>query len=468
MRGLLGVILALGAVLAPLAARAQISEEDLISMAERVVSHGPALSTLWPGFWPPDQPFILYAPEVGAVFSGAASPEGLSFRPGPLENATFHFMLNFPSGVPNTVLLDVTDRDDDLSTLFHEQFHDFQSEAFRWPGDPGGEYVDLDLIDDMARFTAVAELERQILASALEAADGAERRVLARDYLTLRRHREQGLDASIILTERHREWLEGTAEYVGRQAAALAGGAVEGQVRDYLKAALQNDLSDPADYLFNMFRWRAYGVGGSLAWLLDDFTVDGWRSAVEAGTPLDRLLEDAVARAAPDRLEALWSVHDLEERIRQAEPLVEQATSARLDRRTFLALAPRRLVVEIDMPRDQLAAAQISFHSAAMTALEEGGIALPDATQVSVEAGDLVLSARGRSVLLDMPTGILHGERGIYRFTVLLPDLAGLDDLIPGVLEDAVQVTIEGLSLTVPAGAVVEAGEGNLSILVRS
>lgn len=468
MRGVLGVILALGVALTPLAARAQVSEEDLTAMAERVVSHGQALSTLWPGFWPPDQPFVLYAPDVGAVFSGAASPEGPSFRPGPLENATFHFVLNFPSGAPNTVLLEVTDRDDDLSTLFHEQFHDFQSDAFRWSGDSGGEYVDLDLIDDLARFTARAQLERQILASALEADDGAERRALARDYLALRRHREQGLDASIIVTERHREWLEGTAEYVGRQAAALAGGAPGGQVRDYLAAALRNDLNDPAGYLFNMFRWRAYGVGGSLAWLLDDFTVEGWRGAVEAGTPLDRLLEDAVEGAAPDRLEALWSAHDLEERIRQATPLVEQATSARLDRRTFLASAPRRLVVEIDMPHDQLAAARISFHSAAMTALEGGSIALPDATRVSVEAADLVLSVQGRSVLLDMPSGEVQGERGIYRFTVLLPDLAGLDDLIPGVLEDAVQVTIEGLSLTVPAGASVEAGDGNLSVLVRS
>src|SRR5690606_4147256 len=94
-----------------------LDQDALMAQAERVERHADALSLLWPGYWPQDQPFILYAPDIGAVFGGERLPGTPRFRPGRLEGAEFHFVLDYPSGVPNTVLLRPDGPDDDLSTL---------------------------------------------------------------------------------------------------------------------------------------------------------------------------------------------------------------------------------------------------------------------------------------------------------------------------------------------------------------
>jgi hypothetical protein len=425
-------------------------------MAQRVVDRSEALAQVWPGYWPPEQPFILYAPETGAVFAGAAAPQGLSFRPGPLEGANFSYVLDYPLGPPNTVLFEVDSPDDALDTLFHEQFHDFQKDAFIWRGAARGEFVNLALIEDLGVFTAEIELERRVLADALAAPEAQARRALAQVYLALRRDREGRLDSSIIATERHREWTEGTAEYVGRQASALVWSQPEDAVRGHLEAALRQELlTRPGGYVVNVFRWRAYGVGAAIAWLLDDIGAADWRTAVEGGAPLDTLLEDAVGVAAPDRRDEIRSTHDLDGMIREIGPTVASIGAA-MDRDDFLASAPRRLVVELELPVAELGDLQLSFHSAAMSPLSDGVIALPDATRVSAEWRETALQVAGRSVLLDMPVLVENG-RGVYRFVILLSDLAGLEALTPGVLDAPVSVEIEGLTLTVPRGATVEA-----------
>ncbi|MBA4000482.1 hypothetical protein [Brevundimonas sp.] len=436
---------------------AQATADELTAMAQRVVDRSEALGEVWPGYWPPDQPFILYAPDTGAVFAGAASPQGPSFRPGPLEGATFSYVLNYPFGPPNTVLLEVDSPEDDLDTLFHEQFHDFQTDAFTWVGEGGGEYVDLALIADLGLFTAGVELERRVLADAVRAPEAQTRRALAQVYLALRRDREGRLHPSIIATERHREWTEGTAEYVGLQASTLVWNQPDDVLRGHLEGALRRELlTRPGGYVVNMFRWRAYGVGAAIAWLLDDIGVADWRTAVESGAPLDTLLEAAVGVATPDRRDEVRLTHDLDGLIREISPKMASVGAVSMDRDEFLASAPRRLVVELELPLAELAELQLSFHSAAMAPLSNGVIALPDATRVSAEWGGLALRVEGRSVLLDMPVLVENG-RGVYRFSILLSDLGGLEALTPGALDAPVSVEIEGVTLTVPRGSVVEA-----------
>jgi len=440
---------------------------ELTAMAERIAARSDDLSQLWPGYWPGEQPFILYAPATGAVFGGAASPQGITFQPGPLAGANFGFVMDFPSGVDNTIMGEVRGPDDDLSTLFHEQFHDFQDDRFVWRGEGGSEYVDLSLIDDLAAFTFGVELERRVLADILAAPDRPTRRQMARVYLALRRDRERDMAPSVVITERHREWTEGTAQYAGLQASLLVAGHPPSQIREELTDGLNEDLlSRQGDFAINMFRWRAYSTGASLAWLLDDLGVPEWRATIESGTPLDVALEQAIGLADPDEVIAARASYDDAEISLAIAPAVEAALSARLDRDSFLALAPARLVLELSLPPGEQATVQVSFQAPAMTPLGSSSIALPDAVLVSAEHDALSLRVEDHSVLMEVPPSRDPGLI-MRRFIILLPNLSGLEMLAPGPLQDPLEVQIEGITLKVPAGAVVEMDDASVTIRVR-
>lgn len=439
---------------------------ELTAMAERVVARSDDLSQLWPGYWPQQQPFILYAPGTGAVFGGAVSPGGISFQPGALAGANFGFVMDFPSGIPNTIMYEVGQSDDDLSTLFHEQFHDFQDDRFVWRGEGGSEYVDLSLIDDLEAFTFGVELERRVLADILATPDDQTRRELARVYLALRRDRERGMAPSVVVTERHREWAEGTAQYVGLQASLLVAGHPAERIREDLTKSLREDLlSRQGDFAINMFRWRAYSTGASLAWLLDDLGVPQWRATIESGTPLDVALEQAVGLADPDEVISARASYDDADIHRAIAPAVAAALSARLDRESFLALAPARLVLELSLPPTEQAAVQIFFQAPAMTPLGSSSIALPDAVLVSAQYGTLSLRVEDHSVLMEVPPSRDPGLI-MRRFIILLPNLSGLEMLTPGPLPSPLEVEIDGVTLKVPAGAVVERDGVSLTIRV--
>lgn len=440
---------------------------ELTAMAERIAAQSDALSQLWPGYWPPEQPFVLYAPGTGAVFGGAASSGAVSFQPGPLAGANFGFVMDFPSGVDNTIMVEITGSDDDLSTLFHEQFHDFQDDRFVWRGPGGNEYVDLSLIEDLETFTFGVELERRVLADILAAPDMQTRRALAGVYLALRRDRERGMAPSVVITERHREWTEGTAQYAGLQASLLVAGHPAQRIREELIDGLNEDLlSRQGDFAINMFRWRAYSTGASLAWLLDDLGVPDWRAAIESGTPLDLALEQAIGVADPGEVIAVRASYDEADIRRAIAPAVAAALSARLDVESFLALAPARLVLELSLPPSEQAAVQISFQAPAMTPLGSSSIALPDAVLVSAEYGGLSLRVEDHSVLMEVPPS---RESGLImrRLSILLPSLSGLERLAPGALPEPLDVEIEGITLKLPAGAVVEIDEDSITIRIR-
>ncbi|MBU2167931.1 MAG: hypothetical protein KKF88_08845 [Alphaproteobacteria bacterium] len=436
-------------------------------MAERITAQSDALASLWPGYWPQQQPFILYAPDTGAVFGGAASPQGITYQPGALAGANFGFVMDFPSGVDNTIMLEVTGPDDDLSTLFHEQFHDFQDDRFVWRGEGGSEYVDLSLIDDLHAFTFGVELERRVLAEILAAPDRPTRREMARVYLALRRDRERAMAPSVVITERHREWTEGTAQYAGLQASLLVAGHPPSQIREELTDGLNEDLlSRQGDFAINMFRWRAYSTGASLAWLLDDLGVPEWRATIESGTPLDVALEQAIGLAGPDEVIAARASYDDAEISLAIAPAVEAALSTRLDRESFLALAPARLVIELSLPPSEQAAVQISFQAPAMTPLGSSSLALPDAVLVSAEYGAFGLRVEDHSVLMEVPPSRDPGLI-MRRFIILLPNLSGLGTLAPGPLLEPLEVEIEGITLTIPIGAVVEMDDASVTIRVQ-
>ena len=452
-----------------LAADGPSTPATLFQQARNVLDHQAALARLWPGYWPEGQAFILHDRAVGVVFAGGASPSGPSFRPGRLESADAAFELDYPSGVPNTVAFAVQGPDSDLETLFHEQFHDYQHQAFRWRGPSAGEYVDLSLIPDLAGFAAAAEVERRVLADALQAGDDASRRRLARTYLRLRRDRIAALDGAVAVVEAEREWSEGTAFYVGLQASALVHGKSDAAVRDRLVAELrQNLFARPGGFVTNWFRWRAYGVGGAEAWLLDAMGAD-WRGSVEDGERLNVLLERKVGLAAPRFAENARRRYNLPGLRNAVVAAMAAAPPVISSRAQFLASAPRRLVVELDIPARRAGRMETGFQSAGMAPIGEGVLALPDAVYFVATGEGARLKTAGLSVLHETPTTVAVGGVGHFRFTVLLDDFAGLeavDALPPGTHRlDRLSLRAEGLELDVEGPVEVEVSQDE--ILVR-
>lgn len=443
-----------------------VDQTELTALASRVLAHSDELARLWPGYWPRGQAFILYAPEVGAVFGGAAAPDGLTFKPGRLPGVNGAYEIDYPSSAPNTILSVVDKRGDDLNTLFHEQFHDFQTESFV-ARVGAGEFVDLTLIPDLEAFTAGAELERRVLGAALEADDPQARLSLSQTYTTMRRDRLKSIDGAIAATEDARERSEGTADYVALQASAVvfADGATNPRAA-LLQTLKEPLLNRPDNYSTQMFRWRAYGVGAAQAWLLDTYSAPDWRKQVEAGQSLTALLEKAVGFASPAEAAQISASFDpakiraevRDQLLRRQEPFT--------DRASFLAHSPKRLTVRLTLPFSRVREVNVSFQSPGMKALSAATIALPDAEPFSAVGPAFTLNATGHWVLVDNPSRVIDG-RGQFTFTVLLETFDGLGALGTGLTEQPLRIDADGLLLELPVGTTIRRSENEILIEAR-
>lgn len=456
------VILALAA---PGAAAAQdVTPDTLMSLAERITARDAELSRLWPGFWPDGQPFILHNPDVGSVFAGDAAPAAPEFRSGPLPGALSAFEFDYPSGAPNTVALRISRPDDDLAALFHEQFHDFQQDAFRWIGGGHQEFIDQGLVPDRADFAARAEIERRVLAEALLEPDPAGRRRLARAYLVLRQARLGASAPELAAIEAHREWSEGTAQYVGLQGAAVAAGQTD-SVRDRIVTGLRKDLAAAGGgFMVNWFRWRAYDVGAAMAWLLDDLGAD-WRPGAQAGERLDRLLDEALGpdTAAADPATVLAG-YDLDGLKAEITDRLGRSPIPVASREAFLATAPKRLIVEVEAGPELLNGVSMSFQSLTMTPLPNDAMALPDAVYFVMQLGDYEVDVRDRSVLLEQ-TG-----RGLPRHVILLGSFDDLGELarLPEGSHARESLSVAGAGIRLTAGATrIDVGPDEILLSVR-
>ena len=441
------------------ATQATASADDLLAMARRIDVRSSVLANLWPGYWPHGQGYVLYERGVGAVFGGRAAAAGPEFRVGDLENVRFGFVLDYAGGPPNTVLFEVEGPDDDLSTLFHEQFHDFQNDAFHWTRGGGGEFVDLELIPDLASYTADLAFERNILALALAAESPDERRRLARAYIALRRERQQDLAEPIINVEAYRELIEGTADLIGNSAAAIIHDAPPDSVRRQIVDSLNTPLvSDAGGYSTAVFRNRAYGVGAAIGWLLDEWIGAGWKGRAAAGESLDVLLEGAIGAATSRDLPALRRQHGYEA-LKQTIAATLAAHPPVLGVESFLAKSRHRLVVTLEYPASQRGS--VSF-SGAMTPLAQNTIALSNALEFSTTSVGAVLQVRNRPVLIENSQ---RDQRRSDRITVLLDSLEDQRELPRGRLSAPVKIETESVTLELPIGAEIE--ERSADLLIR-
>lgn len=435
------------------------------------------MGRIWPGYWPADQAFVINTPLSGALLIATGDrPEGWEavppallppvlqgrayFRRGPIEGASRPFIIGFPLGGGRTAMM-VNAKPEPVETaalLFHEQFHDYQSPAFRGRI---SQFIAPAAVADRVDFAATAEVERKMLAAAIMA--GPTRRGLLRDYFAVRREREHSVPADVRRAERGFERSEGVATYVEHRAQiATFGGA---PLPKRLVDGLLKPLPNRGSFTTIWFRSRSYSTGAALAYLLSQEDPTDWQKAIENGGDPASLLgmrldepPDPAAAARAARL--LYGHADL---VRSFAPAIREGEQREIKSvEDFMRLSP--YAVTIVMPHSPAPRRQGStFASRDMTMISPTVLALRMATSFSLTEDNMRLTVRGRPVLSD--TG-----RTCARVTVLLDAAPAVEKLgqipIGSQSFEDLRIASQALDLEIdgPSSVVVEANRTTITL----
>ncbi|WP_139043500.1 hypothetical protein [Idiomarina sp. A28L] len=285
--------------------------EELRQEAEKIRSKSPWLAQIWPGFWPENQPFIVFNTVGETLLFTTDEPlpgyeakhSNYYYYTERLPNTTdFAYFINYP--LPNNQLATAV-RIHDLNsevidTLLHEAFHGYQSlhfnnlhaSSFLEPS-----YFSEPTVRGLLRF-------QFSLAQKAHAEQGEE---LVRDWLTFRVAFQHAIAPEIGELLASFEHLEGTAHWVGIQAAYAEHS--RNQLGDFLRhfqARFENS---------NHVRTSAYATGAFLVDILNEYSPDDydWRAQLEAGnTPLALAVElfDIDPETAMNEMNALLERHN--------------------------------------------------------------------------------------------------------------------------------------------------------------
>ncbi|HEX7052225.1 MAG TPA: hypothetical protein VF188_18600 [Longimicrobiales bacterium] len=403
------------------------------------------VDSIWPGYAPREQGFLLYEPGRSAILvTSHEPPRGFApvadtLLPAPLRGRTYAYEGGLPGlegnldteyrigALVTTAYSPSGSLGESLSGIYHEAFHGYQREHFA----PDGVTEETVPAQALTReFVAMAEVERRILARALEVAPGPALDSLLRGFLAVRRERLQGLPPRVQQVERALERREGSANLVGFEMAA----ATLGYDRERVARAIENYLTVRLDRFggdraTQIMRWRAYGTGATMGLLLDRKGV-AWRKRLEQGEAFDVLLAESVSpdprgseALARETLEA-FGYDDVLETVADAESPAEQL-------KAFYRMAPVRLVIEI-LPRDSTVQTKFGYNFSTgfldWLLRRRQGVSAPESGLTVVwdpdvfhatgfERGAYNLRVEGRPVLVDLR----RKERGQY--VVLLPEL---------------------------------------------
>lgn len=467
--------------------------ESLVDVAATVVHAAPYIDEVWPGYWAPDQAFLIYEPERVALLvspvppGGAFAPVDSTLLPAELTGRAYSFQGSLP-GLEGTfatdyavgrlrvtaVALESAGGLQTMATLFHEGFHTYQDRHFsRTVGDARGAlaegYVESGHLA-APEFRALAEVERRILASALSAPEDSLMPLL-KQYLAVRRIRTENVPEAIRKEERQVERKEGSAHLVGLEAALLAAQGTREALADSLAPYLTRPLDSVAGDLPGvLIRWRVYGTGAALGFLLDRLG-EAWRPHLESGAAFDDLLANAVRFDSADTQEL---AEPALQRFGFAELLRNASTRSALDAHhtldAFYALAPVRLVVEFTAPVEDGEGRSIDMHfssgAGGFSQPAQGVLAIPDPVVFTSQLPTGSIVVRGRPVLQDM--------RGMprARFVILLgevPPINGRGRLSPGVHRlDRLMIQTDGVQLSLQGPLSIEVDRDSITVRIDS
>lgn len=318
--------------------------DSLIDMLGAIETNRDEIAEIWPGFMEPmggyaliHYPDILwyvgpdpddeaYAPLTSdtippslsdIIFEADELPEDASSQASPLS-------ITIGERDVRVMLVRRERLDRRVEFFIHENFHSFQSrvEAVFEPVDYGDlsvrfgqPMVDPELIAD-PEFAAMAELERRLIVDAMTSPSRDEAMEHLADYRLVRETRTTGSEMEPVLNiEARFERLEGTATFVGCAAAAASINLDDGG----LQCLFEEDLMQPLDSKpavptpdSRLMRWRLYGTGGGLTYLIHAFGPENWRTQIEEGQAPYNLISEMVEPAPRSELDAIKACYDYE------------------------------------------------------------------------------------------------------------------------------------------------------------
>lgn len=268
-------------------------------LARDIAALDDRLGALWPGYWPPGQPFVLYRngrcvlrsatpPDAGfTAIDGAAG-----FWEGRCDEARFGGPMVLGERIGGieapAVALDEhrTSVQRVAEFLLHEAFHHFQREGFD-KNDIAASDFDFPLDEELVR---MKPRESSFLLSAADTDERGRQIALVRAAVATRKARLARLPAEAEAIEDRYLRFEGTAEYISMRTQALVRDGDE--PAKYLQHRLQQQSANMGRTWEYMLRWQGYITGAAAGLLLDRWEVD-WKPLVAEGMPIYDILETA-------------------------------------------------------------------------------------------------------------------------------------------------------------------------------
>ncbi|RUO35478.1 hypothetical protein CWE13_11145 [Aliidiomarina shirensis] len=382
--------------------------QELRQEAEKIRSKSPWFAQIWPGFWPESEPFIVFN-SVGEtlLFTTDEPLPGYEAKHGHyyfyserLPNTTdFAYFINYP--LPNNQLATAVRihdlRGEVIDTLLHEAFHGYQRLHFSKLHassflDPS--YFSEPTVRGLLRF-------QFSLAQKAHAEQGEEQsEALVRDWLTFRAGFEHAIAKEVGELLASFEHLEGTAHWVGVQAAYAEHS--RNQLGDFLRhfqARFDNS---------NHVRTSAYATGAFLVDILNEYSPDDydWRAQLEAGnTPLALAIAlfEIDPETAMNEMNALFERHDASAYIQAAaEPETHNNVVKFANvRETYPYSLSVTLTLEVVEGRAELPL-RFSAGEGGFENLSNNVIFIPDPGTFQIDYKNTTIDIRGLPALADL------------------------------------------------------------------
>lgn len=433
------------------------TEQALVNSAAYIAERSPLVAEVWPGFWSPNEPFLLYRVDELALLITDKEPiagyeqvddrllpsslRGRAyFYPGSLPRLESSFVLSYPvQDYQVTAVQLQPDTRNNLSTLVHEAFHAYQQQYFT----PGRQPVVDDEVFSAYTVRALLRMQQRLLQHMLFMSD-QELQDFAHDYLALRLIAEQVLPSEAIQLQRHSERMEGSAQLMGLKAV-LGRADDSSALTEHLQQSLEGS-PDGIQEQMDLFA-AAYNTGASLALILTRFD-DDWQRPLAEGRHLDQILADFTdfnAEVALTQANEVLERHDFNRWIAWAER--QSMRSAQLTTREFMEQHPTWIELQMQvLMRNGEPDSDINFSSgpAGMSRPQEHIILLGQAENLTFYSQGVRLVAQQVPALID--TKALH--EGEITFKIAVADFPRLCDDQPGCTLENLGLNVEGLIIT--------------------
>ena len=268
--------------------------------------------SIWPGYRPDTIPVAYVFPQQGTALLNwrGALPSGYEGVPG-IPGIGWVSKQNIAASNTGTsiagrnvaqVTVNSLRTEDVLPLTFHEAMHAFEH-AMQKPDMRFGHGENSFYVASYPIFSVRNEslwaLEGQLLSEALAETSMSRKRELARQFVAVRRQREQLLDPNYTEFEQASELNEGPAEYALVRALQLLASDTQSDsaTRAGAGRALAKRMTDLATLTQNVtqsFRLRFYQTGPAQALLLDAIAGPPWKSKLMTE---NQSLQDALAEA---------------------------------------------------------------------------------------------------------------------------------------------------------------------------